>query len=297
VAQLPLAHGKISHEVLEGTMSLKNIVLCAALVAWIGAGGCAKGKTGGDDGDDDDVAGQPDASAGDIDGSSCGELCDQDGDGVLDPNDACPATPSGDVVNQVGCSVSQVTPTLEPDFPPFGLTWTPTGDLGRAGGLTWTYTGIDRADLFHIYWIVCDDPATPCGLSLDGAVDGLSENWQASAPASDLAAGRLVFTNTTHIVLADSSTPQLNGRLTVTIFDASNASIPFAYLATLGVTGRAGQFGSEIPGTGYKVVALAEVQDPSSGSWVPYLDYYDAAPTPETGGSTATSFGGSFYAE
>ena len=55
-------------------------------------------------------------------------------------------------------------------FPPFGLTWTPSGELGRAGGLTWTYTGIQRGDLFHIWWVVCDDPGMPCGLSLDGPI-------------------------------------------------------------------------------------------------------------------------------
>jgi hypothetical protein len=43
------------------------------------------------------------------------------------------------------------------------------------------------------------------------------------------------------------------------------------------------------------VVTLIEVQDPSSMVWSPYLDYYDAAATPTTGGANAMSFGGSFY--
>jgi hypothetical protein len=229
--------------------------------------------------------------------ASCGDSCDGDGDGVPDGSDECPGTPAGEEVNQVGCADSQVTPTLEPEFPPFGLTWTPTGDLGRAGGLTWTYTGIDRSDLFHIYWVVCDDPAAPCGLSLDGALDAPAEYWLFSAPDSDLPAGRLVLTGTTRILLADATTPTLNSRVTVTIVDESDLAIPFADLDTLGVTGRTGQHGAEIPGTGYEVVALAEVQDPSTLAWVPYLDYYDAAPTPETGGTTAISFGASFYGE
>src|SRR5579863_9876707 len=29
------------------------------------------------------------------------------------------------------------TPKLDSTFPPYGLTWTPSGNLGRAGGLTW----------------------------------------------------------------------------------------------------------------------------------------------------------------
>jgi hypothetical protein len=33
-------------------------------------------------------------------------------------------------------------------------------------------------------------------------------------------------------------------------------------------------------------------------TWLPYLDYYDAAPTPDPGGGDiTTSFAGSFYSE
>ena len=43
------------------------------------------------------------------------------------------------------------------------------------------------------------------------------------------------------------------------------------------------------------MTAIIEVQD-SSTVWVPYLDYYDAAPTPDPG-TTSVSFAGSFYSE
>lgn len=267
-----------------------------ALTLWLataiaGALGCAKADPGGegDGGGGGDGGGSGDAG--------CGDACDQDGDGVPDASDQCPDTPAGSVVNQVGCADSQVTPTLAPEFPPYGLTWTPTGELGRAGGLTWTYTGIQRADRFHIYWVVCDDPATPCGLSLDGPIDVAAEHWQFSAGGSDLIAGRLYFTLATGIALADGSTRPLSGRLTVRIVDASDAPLRFAELATLGVPGRAGQFGAEIPGVGFTVHVLAEVQDTLTSTWTPYLDYYDAAPTAEPGGGVTTSFGGSFYDE
>ncbi len=232
--------------------------------------------------------------------SSCDGPCDQDGDGVVDGVDKCPSTPPKTPVNKVGCADTQLTPKLAPSFPPFGLTWTPTGDLGRAGGLTWTYTGINRADLFHIYWIVCDDPTTPCGLSLDGAIDVPGERWQDSATDSDLPKGKLVFTNTTGILLANATTTPLSGRLTITIVDASDAPIPFVDVGTLGVTARDGKYGAEIKGTGYKVVALAEVEDATNNVWTPYLVYYDAAATPDTGdagGKAATSFGASFYSK
>jgi len=279
---LTTAGGRATVEVVTG----KTYVLFVTLL------GCAKAQNG--SGDPDAGGGKnPDAPPPD---ASCGDMCDRDGDGVFDPVDQCPNTPTGEVVNHVGCSDSQLTSTLQP-FPPFGLTWTPTGDMGRAGGLTWTYVGIERKDLFHIDWIVCDDPATPCGLSLDGPIDVAAENWTFTVGGSDFANGKLLFTNTTHIPLADATTPQLAGRLTITIVDAATAVIPIATVGQLGVPALSGGYGAEIKGVAFTVKALAEVQDPSSLAWSPYLDYYDAAQTLATAPGTATSFGGSFYAK
>src|SRR6266540_6051987 len=81
------------------------------------------------DGADDDGS----VDGGGTDAVQCGDACDSDQDGVVDAIDECPNTPPEIPVNDVGCSDSQVSPTLEPNFPPFGLTWTPTGDIGRAG--------------------------------------------------------------------------------------------------------------------------------------------------------------------
>jgi len=204
----------------------------------------------------------------------------------------------GDAVSKDSPADAPRTPKLEANFPPYGLTWTSTGDLGRAGGLTWTYTGIQRGTLLHIYWIVCDDPSMPCGLSLAGPIT-MSADWQFSATDSDLPSGKLVFTNSTTIVTADAGAVPLSGRLTVTIVDAGNAAIPFADVATLGVTARDGQYGAEIKGTGFTVAALGEVEDTVTSTWTPYLDYYDAAHTLDVGdaGDAYTSFGGSFYDE
>ena len=67
-----------------------------------------------------------------------------------------------------------------------------------------------------------------------------------------------------------------------------------ADVATLGVTGRLGGAAPRIPGTAIRVVALAEVEDPTTSTWSPYMDYYDAAPTPVAAEDCLTSFGGSF---
>jgi hypothetical protein len=216
-------------------------------------------------------------------------------DGVPDGMDKCPNTPPGQKVNKDGCADSQLTPTLVPTFPPFGLTWTNTGDLGRAGGLTWGYAGIDRGDLFHIYWIVCDDPVDVCGLSLDGPIDMTPEDWSFSASSSNLPGGILVFNNSTHILHADGSTVALAGRLTISIVDGNSVALPFASVGTLTVPARKGMYGAEIPGTAYTVKAIAEVQESGATTWTAYKDYYDAAPTPTSGGGATVSFGASFY--
>jgi hypothetical protein len=275
-------------------MNLTSRVLCTAFAALVVIG-CATG--------DPDAA--SDASTGGVDGppasepdaAGCGTACDEDGDGVPDENDQCPGTPAGEPVNQVGCADSQLTPTLEPEFPPFGLTWGNTGDLGRPGGLTWTYTAIQRSDLFHIYWILCDDPETPCGISLDGPLDTPTEHWQFSPADSDLANGTLVFTSTPQILLHDSSTLPLSGRLTVAITNLEGAPLPAADVTTLGITSRTGEAGAEIPATSFRVNMLAEVQDAQTMTWTPYLDYHDAAPTPDTGDTTYMSISGYFYSK
>lgn len=220
---------------------------------------------------------------------------DTDGDGVPDSTDKCPNTPPGEPVNSKGCSDSQTKPMVEHFPPSFPVTWTPTGDLGRAGGLTWAYTGIDRKDLFHIWWVLCDDPVDSCGLSLDGPINSPTMAWIASLPDSDLGNGKLVLKDTTRIALADGSKQALPGRLTVTIVDANSAPIAWANVSDLGLTARAGGFGFVVEGTSYTLTALAEVQDPNSLTWTPYLDYFDAAPTVDMGTGTAVSFGGSFY--
>ena len=221
--------------------------------------------------------------------------CARGGDVVPTDGGGGDVVTTGDGGSKDGAPDAPKTPQLEQNFPPYGLTWTPSGDLGRAGGLTWTYTGIQRGSLLHIYWIVCDDPSMPCGVSLNGPIT-TSSQWQLDATNSSLSGGKLVFSNTTAINTDDAGTVPLSGRLTVTIVDSGNAAIPFATVASLGVSARDGKYGAEIKGTGFKVTALIEVQDTITSTWTPYLDYYDNAHTvPADAENAYVSFGGSFY--
>ena len=268
--------------------AMRDLLLGTALLLSLSSG-CAKGGA---------AAPAPGDGAGPVPPDGCGDQCDSDGDGVHDGVDTCANTPTGAPVNHAGCADGQLMPKLEPVFPPFQLVWTPTGNPGRAGGLTWTYTGIQRADLFHIWWLMCDEPMPACGLSLDGPIDQAAEKWQNAPAQSDLPNGKLVFTNATHITLADGTIAAIAGRLTVTIVDGTNAAIPIASTSALGVTARSAVFGAEIKTSGFKAVALAEVQDPTTMAYSPALDYYDAAATPDTGdagGNATLSFDGAFY--
>jgi hypothetical protein len=265
---------------------VSSLAFATALAA---AAGCASAKNGGTD--------QPDGSIGPPMPDGCGANCDSDYDGVPDSIDQCPNSPPLSMVNTKGCADTQVDPKLQPNFPPYALSWTHSGNLGRPGGLVWTYTGIQRGDLFHIYWVVCDDPAMPCGLSLDGPIDAAGEHWTYSPTDSDLPNGKLIFTNATGILLDDTTTRPLDGRLTVTVTDATNVPMPVATVMTLGIAAaRMGQAGVEVKGTAYQVTGLIEVKD-TTGTYTPYLDYYDAAPTPMAGGAATVSYGGSFYDE
>lgn len=254
---------------------------CTLLVLATTAAGCASGGSSGDDVDVD---------------AGCVTDCDADGDGVA-AGDACPDTPPGEPVNSVGCADSEVEPVLQPEWPPFGLAWTQEGDFGRVGGMTWSYQGIERDDLFAIYWVVCDE-TSPCGISLNGPVDAPGESWVYSAAESDLPAGRAVFTNLSAIETVENGAYAVDGRMTMTLVDGDDAPLPFSTVHDLDLPARVGFVAAAIPGTAFKVHAIAEVTD-GAAPYTPYLDFYDAAtvsPDGAVGGAQASLFG-SFYAE
>jgi hypothetical protein len=229
---------------------------------------------------------------------SSGMAPDSDGDGVPDALDACPGTPPGSAVNSAGCALAQTTAKVNPAFPPYGLTFTESGTSGRAGGLTWNFSGIDFSSgggKFAIYWVANDDPAFgPYGISLNGPVTAPSA-VAVSVADSNLAGGVAVLEGTTSIQLLNGTTPTLQTRLVLTAVDKTSNPLPWQTTAALGITGDLGTVALQIPdvaSSGFTVNAQAQVWNGSS--WEAYLDYYDAA-SRASSGNAFISYGGSFY--
>ena len=112
---------------------------------------------------------------------------------------------------------------------------------------------------------------------------------------SMLANGVAVFSGNTHIHLFDGTLPPLTSRLTVTATSGSNP-LTWQTTAALGVTADLGTMAVQVPkgsASPLTINAKAEVFDGTS--WVPYLDYYDAAKTPPEAKEAYISYGGSFY--
>ena len=123
-----------------------------------------------------------------------------------------------------------------------------------------------------------------------------ARRYAASRWGFGLAGGVLVFTNTTQIILFDASVVPLTGRMSLTIVGEGGVPLAFEEVGAAGVPARDGLYAAEVPGTTFTVTTRIEVQD-SGMVLTPYLDYYDAAPTPDPGTGTSVSFGGSFYDE
>jgi len=223
-----------------------------------------------------------------------GTAPDSDGDGIPDAVDACPGTPAGSAVNAAGCALSQTMARANPAFPPYGLTLTSMGNSGRAGGLTWNYTGINTSGHFAIYWVALDDPAFgPYGISLNGPVQAGTAVALSTAD-SNLAAGLAVFEGTTSIALL-TGTIAVPTRLILSVVDQASNPIPWQTTAALGIDADLGTYALVVPtvaNAGFTVNAQAQVFN--GIVWQPYLDYYDAA-AKVSSGNAFISYGGTFY--
>lgn len=196
------------------------------------------------------------------------------------------------VVTSAGVAMAD-PPTVGPVFPaPGSGTWTSTGtptggEIGKAGGITWSYSGVDPSQFLQMVWGL-GYPVSPSTYSF-----GLNTATLAyDAGASNLAGGSLVFDGSAAFPNLNGSTPTYPVRLAVTTLTGPSAFVTPASLSGLAVDPSAG---GVLPVTGdFSVNLIIQVSTNGGATWVPANDYFSS--TPHTGGTaTSTNVQGDFW--
>jgi uncharacterized repeat protein (TIGR01451 family) len=183
--------------------------------------------------------------------------------------------------------------TIGPVFPaPGSGTWTSTGtptggEIGKAGGITWSYTGVDPTQFNQMVWGL-GYPTFPATFSF-----GLDTATLAFNPAtSNLSGGTLDFSGTAQFPNLDGSTPSYPVRLRIT-----TQTGPAAFEAPASLTGLTvdPSVGGVLPVTGdFSINLIIEVSTDGGTTWTPANDYFNN--TPHTAGvSTSSSVQGDFW--
>ncbi len=190
-------------------------------------------------------------------------------------------------------AVAWADTTIGPVFPaPGSGTWTSTGtptggEIGKAGGVTWTYTGVDPTQFHQMVWGL-GYPDSPSTFSF-----GLDTATLAFDPTtSNLSGGVLNFTGSAEFPNLDGSTPSYPIRLTVTTVTGPSAFVAPADLTGLTVDP---SVGGVLPVTeDYSVNLIIQVSTDGGTTWTPANDYFNN--TPHTAGvSTSSSVQGDFW--
>src|SRR5215831_20707601 len=195
------------------------------------------------------------------------------------------AVPSGQSV-----ALATTTPTgpVQPGIAPFtGVSFTTAGDIGRAGGLTYSFSGLTpalMAQFQDLEWGPAD--ATAVQLSMDGNA-GFTEPGQTlefSAPQSDLAGGMARWTGTSQYPIAQPpQTLTLLTRFTMQANPPLNATTGYGDGATTTVAGN------------FSVNLLFEVSADGGATWTPAKDYFDAQQNVSANSIQSSFLGGFFY--
>src|SRR5690348_13026267 len=177
----------------------------------------------------------------------------------------------------VGQSAALASPTpigpVQPGVAPLsGVTFPSTGDIGRAGGLTYTFSGV--TGLMSQFQTLEWGPADPNSvqLSMDGPITGPSNTLTFDPNDSNLAAGKAVWLGSAVYPIAQPpGTIPLLTRFTMTAKDTNNVPIT-GFNATSGYGD-----GATVPVSGdFSANLLFEVSDNNGTSWTPAKDYFDA---------------------
>jgi uncharacterized repeat protein (TIGR01451 family) len=172
-----------------------------------------------------------------------------------------------------------------------GVSFGSAGDIGRPGGLTYSFSGLTGgllAQFQSLEWGPASGNAVQ--LAMDGAIDASNETLTFNPGASDLANGKAVWVGTAQYPIAQPSIviPLLT-RFTITARDAFNVPIT-AFIATSGYGD-----GATVSVTGnFSANLLYEVSDDGGATWTPAKTYFDAHQN-FPANSIQNSFTGGFF--
>jgi hypothetical protein len=151
---------------------------------------------------------------------------------------------------------------VQPGTAPFtGVTYTAAGDIGKAGGLTWAFSGLtgQLAQFQSVEWGPTDPNAVQ--LAMDGAINDPGETLTLSSVSGNTA----VWTGTAQYPIQQPlETLSLLTRFTMTAGAALKATSGYGDGATVPVTGD------------FSVNLLFEVSADNGATWTPATDYFNS---------------------
>ncbi|MFH0726576.1 MAG: PEP-CTERM sorting domain-containing protein [Pseudomonadota bacterium] len=165
---------------------------------------------------------------------------------------------------------------------PGGTNWVFSGDIGRTGGLTINYSGLDTAKFENLYWGPWQ--GAPIAASLNG---GSYESNEIMNPIS--ISGNVAFwMGTSYLNVVGTYSGYCNTRFTMTVSDGSTNPIYLINPNPLGLSGV--NVLAPVDGN-FSVNLLFEALFPIGG-WQPLNTGFDQLHTTST---TASNFSGGFY--
>jgi hypothetical protein len=167
------------------------------------------------------------------------------------------------------------------------------GWIGRAGGILYTIANITLANSTTVYWAMLADSIK---LSMDGGIYDGSEILDFSPATSDLAGGIAVWTGATNIPIEGGSPRSLLSKFTITLVDQDDNPLSLIDAVSQGFSANTGGIllitGNTMV---FKLRIEMSVSDDGGNTYIPHLDYYDAAPTPPEAISAYSSYEFGFY--
>lgn len=172
------------------------------------------------------------------------------------------------------------------------------GQIGFAGGKTFTITNITLANTTSVYWTMMENSII---LSMDGpAPYSAAEVLEYSPSLSNLAGGVVVWTGSTLIPISNGSGYTSTPLLSKFVMTVTSSASPFSLLDPVDLNLDA-QCGGVALITGFDMVLTIKfemfVSANGGSTWVPHLEYYNAAATPPEIESAYSEFNFGFYWE